>query len=645
MIDFLMGTGNQISFALAARYVLGPTLGLLFWGNATAQIPPSSSGKSLAPDALLVIPPAMESGETFLGPIDLPLVIQSPELKWEPNEAPVSETLVERASGVMLNVPIHCLEFAFKPVRTIEVNLPTSEGVKKSLVWYLVYRVRYSGDDLRPAVEKGGDGDQYSTDLYGTPEPVSVTWVRFMPTLTLRTKGKVQQTFLDEIIPEALVAIEAQEQIGQTLHDSISIQREKIALSAPYADQSTWGVAMWTGVSPETDFLSIEVQGLTNAQKVIQDGLEFYYPQKTLVLNFFRPGDAIEVAQDRIRFGIPAVNRIDGLKEEFNKAVAGNEYELTIVSGLSPRTDLSQSIREIAQTISGLGATQIRPFVKSGSILFSLQDPEQQPIIEQEVLRRLGLQVRVNPRTLPLSNAIREMSKPYSLSFREKLVERVAQGSSIRDVSVEHGCSMQTLVAWIEEALPRLQQELDSVDGPSVFELTVVADQRPVDPAALLSELNAVLVRLEVPQQVVPVGGGRYRFSLDSARLGTYIENVIQERLGVQAQILPLQQNLSQRVSQLEKSLADWKSEMNLKSRMQEQLANGDSLSAIAEKLGVPERTIAAWIAQSKSGGPVLEQLPSSPGDPNISIEQDLQDYVLEQFGVRDRVDYFWTYR
>ena len=36
--------------------------------------PPSLPGRTLAPDALIVIPPAVEYGETFQGPIDLPLV-------------------------------------------------------------------------------------------------------------------------------------------------------------------------------------------------------------------------------------------------------------------------------------------------------------------------------------------------------------------------------------------------------------------------------------------------------------------------------------------------------------------------------------------------------------------------------------------
>ena len=86
-----------------------------------------------------------------------------------------------------------------------------------------------------------------------------------------------------------------------------------MALTGDGADHSVWGVATWTGVDPKTDF-TVEVRGLTNAQQIIQRGRDYQYPQKTLVLTLFT-SDGRNEAEDVIRYGVPAVNRAAGLKE------------------------------------------------------------------------------------------------------------------------------------------------------------------------------------------------------------------------------------------------------------------------------------------------------------------------------------------
>jgi hypothetical protein len=369
-----------------------------------AQVQPTSVGRQLAPDALVVIPPGMEFGETFQGPIDLPLVETNPELKWTPNEGPESDTLFQRAQGIIFRVPVHCLEFAFKPVRTIEVSLPSDQGLEKQLVWYMVYRVRYLGNDHQPAVEQ----DEYGNQVYGLPKSVNASWVRFIPLFTLETKGKIQQRLLDEVLPTAIAAIESRERVGRPLFDSIAIQQKKIGVADEGADQSVWGVATWTGVDPRTDFFTVEVRGLTNAQQIIQEGQNYRYPQKTLVLNFFRPGDGTQPSEDVIRYGVPAVNRVAGLKEELRKAIANKEYELTIVGGLTPEMNLSQVLRDMAQQVSDLGAQQIRAYSSNGNLIFSNSTPDQEAKIQQTILQNMGIQVRVVNRTLPLSQAIRQ---------------------------------------------------------------------------------------------------------------------------------------------------------------------------------------------------------------------------------------------
>ena len=81
----------------------------------------------------------------------------------------------------------------------------------------------------------------------------------------------------------------------------------KIDISTAAADNAVWGLATWTDVDPRTDFFSVEVRGLTNAQRIETAGDQLKYLQKTLVLNLSRPGDTINDLDDRIRYGIPAL--------------------------------------------------------------------------------------------------------------------------------------------------------------------------------------------------------------------------------------------------------------------------------------------------------------------------------------------------
>ncbi|MEM8733868.1 MAG: hypothetical protein AAGG44_06595, partial [Planctomycetota bacterium] len=61
---------------------------------------PVSRGRKLAPDAIEVIEPSAEWDETGLGPVDLPLVAANPGIDWQPNFAPKSGTLLEKAKEV-----------------------------------------------------------------------------------------------------------------------------------------------------------------------------------------------------------------------------------------------------------------------------------------------------------------------------------------------------------------------------------------------------------------------------------------------------------------------------------------------------------------------------------------------------------------
>ena len=96
--------------------------------------------------------------------------------------------------------------------------------------------------------------------------------------------------------------------------NSVEIAEKPIQLSTDTVDNAVWGVATWEDIDPKTVWFSVYVQGLTNAYKIETvtekdaEGKEtkrWQYLRKTLVLNFWRPGDAHFETDREIRFGQP----------------------------------------------------------------------------------------------------------------------------------------------------------------------------------------------------------------------------------------------------------------------------------------------------------------------------------------------------
>lgn len=301
-----MSVSGKHLFANSSTWIAAGMLALMLIGTAPGQTVPTSAGRKLAPDALVVIAPSVEPGETFQGPVDLPFVVTNPELKWTPSYLAENETLLEMGTQVVFRGPVRGFEFSFKPVRMIELDIQTRSGVQRKLVWYLIYRIRDVGAELQP-----GDQPDY-------PQPTIPGHDKFFPTFTLVSKG-LDKTYLDQVIPSAIPLIAAKERVAKSansdelaeLLDSIRIQTVKIEKTTPTSDNAVWGIATWTDIDPRTDFFSVEVRGLTNAQQLQLQGDEIVTQQKTLVLHFSRPGDTVGEIEDRIRYGIPALADIE----------------------------------------------------------------------------------------------------------------------------------------------------------------------------------------------------------------------------------------------------------------------------------------------------------------------------------------------
>lgn len=268
-------------------------------------------GPSFAPGVLTVIPPDPQFEETYSGPSPLTEITRGlPDLDWQPNFHAQSRTPFGRAQTLVMRRLIWNLEFAFKPMRTIEVDVPQASGrMQKKVIWYMVYRVRYLGNDLEPE----GVKDEWGHDLYTTRE-TSHEGRYFFPQFFLESHD-VRKTYLDRIIPAAKEPIAQRELRGQPLLNTVEISREAIPLSTPDNPQEVWGLATWEDVDPRIDFFSVDVIGLTNAYKSV-DLPDAFQPgdapgtgrevlAKALRLNFWRPGDAAHELEDRIYFGVP----------------------------------------------------------------------------------------------------------------------------------------------------------------------------------------------------------------------------------------------------------------------------------------------------------------------------------------------------
>lgn len=278
--------------------------------RTNAEAAPSTQVQTqFAPGVVTVIPPSPDPKETFDGPLTLQSLIDShPEISWQtanhpegkPHFDPRSRTLQEMLKQVILRREIFCFEFSFKPLRQIYLDVPRPDGrMQRKLIHYMVYRVRYRGGDLRPAV------DDLNTPIFRRIEAVSYNSRRLFPMFVLEDHESGKQ-FTDQVLPTAMERIRIREQITAKLHNSVDISTVKIPRSQDADAPGTWGVATWVDVDPNLDFFTVNAFGLTNAFEQDGEGAEAPYRRKALALNFYRPGDSMDQIADRVRFGVPA---------------------------------------------------------------------------------------------------------------------------------------------------------------------------------------------------------------------------------------------------------------------------------------------------------------------------------------------------
>ncbi|QDU43284.1 hypothetical protein [Symmachiella dynata] len=183
---------------------------------------------------------------------------------------------------------IWAMEVYYKSVRMIWVDIPDPKTGKtqRELIWYLPYRVvnRQIKGSLPPV---GPDGKR----------------PKFVPEFELVTKDNgVQHVYFDEIIPVAQAAINRRE--GRTGSNRYKNSVEIVGAIPELTDadakleQSTYGVAIWRGVDPKTDFFRIFMSGFSNGYiKVGDDRID----RRTIIQEYTRPGDELDQDEGEIK--------------------------------------------------------------------------------------------------------------------------------------------------------------------------------------------------------------------------------------------------------------------------------------------------------------------------------------------------------
>jgi hypothetical protein len=327
-------------FVLAVLCLAGLCGARVAWGQAAPPI-------EFAPGILTTIQPEPQDEEMFSGPrplVEVPIAIEG--LEYDPKLNPKTATVFERAKTATLRRTIWNLEFSFKPLRMIYVDIPQPTGkMQRKLVWYMVYRVRNLGGHIKPeevveVVNKTNaeDNTTHITFKRGLTDEVEMfgkttTELRFFPHFVLASP-EYKKEYLDRVIPAALEPIRQREFPGREveLHNSLSISEVAIGKSDETNDRSVWGVATWIDVDPKIDYYVVYVQGLTNAyqfddpagafKKGDAPGTGRKFAKKTLQLNFWRPGDTVDPHEEEIRYG----TRIDSDPIEQAKILA--EYRI-----------------------------------------------------------------------------------------------------------------------------------------------------------------------------------------------------------------------------------------------------------------------------------------------------------------------------
>ena len=237
------------------------------WSLVRAQDETKAEGKSEAPRV-----------KALPGPAPTPKVNLLPTLHTTPVRRGSQGPNVQMVDASLLprdKQGIWVLDFAFKPLRMRTVEVP---GKGRKLVHYLYYRVANRTGKAR----------------------------EFVPQFTLVTDtGK---RYEESVLPAGVKIIQAREDYSIKVLGAVDVDGMIPPSTKEGIDDAVFGVAMWEGVDPHADRMSIYVRGLSDGFQEVPspNGGKPAVRYKTLRIDLIRRGDARNLNEKEITLAEPS---------------------------------------------------------------------------------------------------------------------------------------------------------------------------------------------------------------------------------------------------------------------------------------------------------------------------------------------------
>ena len=190
------------------------------------------------------------------------------------------------------------MEVDFKKPRMISVEItdPKTREKKQEWIWYMAYRAINRTIDRR--IDATDTDPQNDYDV----QPRRPLFVPAFTLVTSKGANGAAQIVSDTVIPEAEPLIRAREK--RELKNSVTVVREipKLTPVGAKAEEIIYGVAMWRGVDPETDFFTVFMGGFSNGYRVTKGPDDQPLTERrTIMQEFWRPGDRFDQKEIEIR--------------------------------------------------------------------------------------------------------------------------------------------------------------------------------------------------------------------------------------------------------------------------------------------------------------------------------------------------------
>ncbi len=294
-----------------------PRLAPVFLAVCLLGVSDVAAQRNLAPGVLNVIAPEIDPRDAHSLPMPLP-GLEAPE--YTPNFPPKTATLHGQTQHIVFFRDVWQYEFAFLGLRQLTIETQNTAGQTRDRnIWYMVYRIRNTGAAIsheRVEDPKFGHVDYVQEQNPEQVDPVTLP-NRFFGRFIL--EGWVQNTstglytqvqYRDKVAPNIARLIQQVEDPDQELLNTVQMAAAELVKVPANTDQGgVWGVAVWYDVDPRIDYVSVKVTGLSNAYRISTTPAgEMEFKHKTLQLNFWRPGDALDESDDVVDYGIPLVD-------------------------------------------------------------------------------------------------------------------------------------------------------------------------------------------------------------------------------------------------------------------------------------------------------------------------------------------------